>query len=742
MMRTQRIVLGMLAAACLISSNAATAQRKHKQKSPPKAAVKAAAAKPMSVMPPLGAPHPLRLPPIVERTLPNGLRLVLLEDHTQPALWLRLALPAGSIRDPRNRVGLAQMTAALLTKGTMTRSEAQIADIVDGLGASIGAGADSDYFTVSASGLSTYRDTLFDLFADITLRPTFPIVEIDRYRTIMLSNITQSLADGGTLADIAFSRRLYGAHPYGDFSAGTPVSLPDITQQDLSAFHQTYFSPSVATLFVAGDITLEQATAKATAAFGEWERKSVPSLPAPPKASPDASQAQITLIDRPGSAQTQIRIGTVIAGASDPKRYIASVASFILGVGNDNGRLTREVRVKRGLTYSIGSDFGRRAQAGAFEISTFTKTPSTAEVLRLALAETSKLAQDPPADSELVESKTLLNGSFALSVATTPGLLGRLQTATLYGAGASDLTLRASRIQAVTPTQVSDILHNLNMRGAQIVLVGDAKAIEKDIRPFGKVTVIPADSIDLLSPTLLPVRGTGTETAPIKPTAAETEAGKALLAATIKAFGGDAFLNLKQYQLKGKGELSPPGQEIKLPVNDATLTFSLPNRSRYDLKTTFGNIVLATGKDGTGWISALGQIQDAPQGVGNIGDPTDLLRRAANGGYTVRPLSDKEASKPINEADGKALRGFTLTDAANRTTHIYAEAESGLVRRVVVPDNKGSVTIFLGNYHETEGVMLPGSLQITQNGKTFITLSFDTFAVNKPVEDALFARPK
>ncbi|MCW3098867.1 MAG: putative Zn-dependent peptidase [Chthonomonadaceae bacterium] len=739
-MRTTRIALGLLTA-CLLPRSAAHAQRQ--QKAPTKSPVKQTVVKPVNAPPPLGPPHPLRLPAVVERTLPNGLRIVLLEDHTQPALWLRLALPAGSIRDPRNRVGLADMEAALLTKGTTTRTEAQIADTVDGLGASVGAAADSDYLTVSASGLSSYRDTLFALLSDVTLRPTFPTVEIDRYRTLTLNNITQALADGGTLADIAFSRRLYGGHPYGDFSVGTPVSLPEITQQDLATFHQTYFTPNVATLFVAGDITLEQATAKATSAFGEWERRSVPSLPLSPRPLPTATEPQITLIDRPGSAQTQIRIGSVIAGASDPKRYIASVTAGILGFGNDNGRLTREVRVKRGLTYDIRTEFARRAQAGTFEITTFTKTSTTAEVLRLTMAEAAKLAQDPPAERELVESKTLLNGEFALSIATTPGLLARLQAATLYGNGASDLTLRSDRILAVTAPQVSETLRNLNLRGAQIVLVGDAKAIEKEVRPFGKVVIIPADSLDLLSPTLLPRKTAETEAPTVKPTAADLDAGKALLAATIKAHGGDAFLNLKQWELRGKGEISPPGQDLKLPVDKAVLTFVPPGRSRYDLQTTFGNITLASDKDGSGWISALGQVQDSQKGVGSVGDPTDLLRKAAQGGYTVRPVAEKPGDKSLVDSDGTILRGFTITDnAANRTARVYVETDSGLMRRVVVSESKGDLTVRLGSYHNTAGVQLPGSLQITQNGKTFVTLTFDSFAVNKPIDDALFTRPK
>ncbi len=128
--------------------------------------------------PPLGPPPRLHLPPIVQKTLPNGLRILLLEDHTQPALWLRLAVPAGTIRDPKDRVGLAEMAADLLNKSTTTRTATQIADTVDSLGATLSASAEDDFLIVAASGLSVYTDALFDLAADITLHPTFPEAEL------------------------------------------------------------------------------------------------------------------------------------------------------------------------------------------------------------------------------------------------------------------------------------------------------------------------------------------------------------------------------------------------------------------------------------------------------------------------------------------------------------------------------------------------------------------------------------
>lgn len=451
--------------------------------------------------PPLGKPRPLRLPPVAQKTLPNGLRIVVLEDHAQPALWMRLAVPAGSIRDPADRMGLAQMTAGLLDKGTTTRTETQIADQVEGLGASLGAAAEEDYLIVSASGLSTHADTLLDLLADVTLRPTFPPEEIDRLRTRTLNAITAELAEPGALAAAAVNRLVYGAHPYGNYATGTPATLAAITPEDLRRFHDAHFAPDAATLFLAGDITAEAAAAKVEKAFGAWARRAVPDSPAAPPALSRETRPRITLIDRPGAAQTEIRIGVRTTGYRDPRRLVGSTTAAVLGLG-EQGRLYREIRVKRGLTYSVYSYFSRNAQAGEFQIATFTKNPSTAEVIRLALGEVQKLAQQPPPAAEMAERKNFLIGTFALSVATPDGILRRLIPATLYGDGPNDLSLYIPRVEAVTPGQVQEMVRDLGVEGAHVVLVGDAKAIEDQVRPLGEVTKIAMEAVDLRSPTL------------------------------------------------------------------------------------------------------------------------------------------------------------------------------------------------------------------------------------------------
>lgn len=690
--------------------------------------------------PPLAAPRPLLLPPIVQQTLPNGLKLVLLEDHRQPAVWMRLAVPAGTVRDPQDKIGLAEMTASLLDKGTSARSETQIADQTDRIGATLSATAGDDYLTVAANGLSANADTLFDLLADVALHPAFPAAELDRARTRALSGITAALAQPATLADAVLARRVYGAHPYGNFSAGTPQTLATLTPADLQAFHDTFFAPNVATLFLVGDLTPASARAQAERVFGAWAKHDIPAPPAAPMAAKNvaSSKPHITIIDRPGAAQTEVRIGSLAEAYRTPNRVAGSVATAVLGLGQFEGRLTVEIRVKRGLTYGAGSAFRRSAEAGAFSIGTFTKTKSTGEVVQIALNELKRLAQTPPPTGELADRKTFLNGSFAVSVATPDGILARLVPAVLYGKGPDDLARYAARVQAVTPAQVQTVMTAVAARPTEIVLVGDAKAIAADVAKLGKATVIEAAALDLTSPTLQ--AATSAAPAPVAATPEQAAEGKARLLAAVKAHGGDAFLNVKQLVLKGSGQVSQGGLDI--PVEAVTLTVAEPDRNRTEMKTSFGDIILGSPGGGKGrWISAMGNVQDAPSGGTGGGDPIGLLRQAMQNNLPVRALPDTDGGKPILSSDGKTLQGFALTDKQGKETRVYAEAETHLVRRISSQSPGGATDILLSDYHATEGVHLPGALRVVQDGKEVVRFAFTGFEVNKPVPASLFARP-
>jgi zinc protease len=692
------------------------------------------------LVPPVGPSRPLDLPKVVERTLPNGLRLVILEDHRQPAVWMRLALPAGSIRDPKDRVGLAAMAAGLLNKGTTTRTQEQIASTVDSLGATLGASADDDFLVVSANCLTPHAGTLADLMADITLRPAFAQPEIARYRTQAISSYRSSLAEGATLADLAAARLIYGAHPYGNFSLGTPETLPRITQSDLQQFHATYFAPNAGTLFLVGDITPAGAEALAKQAFGDWDKKEVPALPPPPRKPAGAGangKPRVTIIDRPGSAQTEVRIATLSPGYSDPSRVPAQVATAVLGLGQFEGRLTQEIRVKRGLTYGASSYFDRKKQAGEFLISTFTKNASTGQVVDIALGEVNKLRQTPPPAAELADRKRFLTGSFAVSVASPAQLVSRLQTYTLLGGGPSDLEKYTQRVEAVTPQQIRQIINSIPVGAGQVVLVGDAKAIQSQLKGFGPVTVVKQDELDLLSPTLKGAAAAAPK-APA-PTPEQSAAGRALLDAAIAAHGGEAFLNLKSLKATGSGELTPPGSPSAVPVDSLTLVTSAPDRVRLDMTLgAFGQVILAAPGGGQpGWVSFGGSVQNQPI-PGTFGDPTAILRQARAASYSVQPLTTPASPS----ADGKALQGFAITDPNGRVTNVYAEADTHLMRRLEAKQGTTTAVVQLGGYKNVGGVQLPGQITLTANGQNVLALTLTDYTINPTVADAQFARPK
>ncbi len=393
------------------------------------------------------------------------------------------------------------------------------------------------------------------------------------------------------------------------------------------------------------------------------------------------------------------------------------------------------------MTYGAASGFTRNKDAGLFTIGTFTKNASTGEVVRIALDEAAKLTQTPPGASELADRKALATGSTSVRMATPDGVLGVLMPAVLKGDGAASINTVLARIQAVTPADVQKAISGASLNNAAtVVLVGDAKEIRPQVEAFGPVTVIAADQLDLESPNLQKAA----QAAPSAVPAASPEAanaGKAVLDAAIKAHGGDAFLNVKSLKATGKGELSPPGQAgFKIPLDAITFTAVSPDKSRLDLKSSFGDFAFASmGGTQGGWISVAGNIQDLSAAQSSSSDPTAFLRAAAKNNYESTPITD---AVPVVSPDGKTLKGIAVKNDKGGITQIYVEADTNLVRRITAKTPAGDATTFLANYKEFDGLQLPTKMEVKQGGNDFLTLTFDTFEVNKPVDDAVFAKPK
>ena len=271
------------------------------------------------------------LPKPKEADLSNGVHLLVLEDRRTPQVNFSMIIDgAGGYYDPAAAPGLAGFTATLMREGTASKTSEQISEQLDRLaaGVSVSAGITSPFATVNGNGLTNNLDTVLALMADVLMNPSFPQAEIDRYKTRTRANLMQQRTQPGFLAQERLNKVVFGDHPLARVSP-TPASLDALTRDALVAFHKAHYVPDRAVLAVTGDITLEQAKAKAEAAFGAW-KKSGAALPPQTEAAPLAGPS-VSLVVRPNSVQTSLRIGTQSIERKDPDFFALTVGNRILG---------------------------------------------------------------------------------------------------------------------------------------------------------------------------------------------------------------------------------------------------------------------------------------------------------------------------------------------------------------------------------------------------------------------------
>lgn len=495
--------LKTLCATGLLLALASAGLAQTKAPAAPKPASKPAQSAPSTpATPPPPAPaKEIRFPAFQERTLGNGLRLVVIEQHEQPLVSLRMMLNAGKAYEPDGKAGLAQATAALLTQGTATRSAQQIAQTIDFVGGHLDANAGIEAGYVDLSVTSDQLDLGFDLLADVVLHPSFPQEEIERWRRQAVNGLQIDQQDASYVASAATTRLIFGDYPYGRPAGGTPVSLAGLTREDLVAFHQRHFIPNQTILAIVGDVKPADAFARAERAFGSWPKGTPSELPRFDVKPP--AKTRIVVIDKPDAVQTEIRLGQVGISYRDPSLFSAEVYNSVLG-GNASARLYEEIRRKRGLSYGAGSYFQEETQPGFFEISTFTKTASTADALGLAFEVLRGLQETPVPETELRSAKTYITGAFPLEIETANGIATKVLEAMHFGFGRDFLESYNDRISAVGPAEVQRFASaSIHPERMTAVLVGNASAFADALRKkYGEVEVIPIAEVDFLRPDL------------------------------------------------------------------------------------------------------------------------------------------------------------------------------------------------------------------------------------------------
>ena len=464
------------------------------------------AQEPFPTRPPEAGPlRPAQFPPFREVALPNGMMLVVVENHEQPSLSISLSFRAGSAYDPAGKDGLSALVAELLTKGTPTQGAEQIAAMIEGVGGSLGASTSEDFLTVSTDVLSDYADLAFALLGSVTRRATFPPEELELARTRFLSSLEVELSQPEAVAARVFQKEIYGRHPYGRNTS--PESYRAISRADVASFASRRLRPSGALLVVSGDITLPRARALAIRAFGTW--RGVPPATPPPAAVPVKRGTDILLVHRPGSVQSNIVLGNTTFVPTDTGYYAARIATQVLGGGPDS-RLFLILREQKSWTYGSYAALRRNRGMGHWEATFEGRTGVTDSALAELLHQVDRIRTEAVPDSELASTKGFLIGSFPLTVETPRQIAQVVTTARLLGLGADYLPRYRDRLAAVSPSRARAAAQRVYRRNAlTIVVVGDAKEIYDKLKAIAPVRLVdidgkPIDPADL-NPTGGPV---------------------------------------------------------------------------------------------------------------------------------------------------------------------------------------------------------------------------------------------
>ncbi|HEX3364055.1 pitrilysin family protein [Phenylobacterium sp.] len=452
--------------------------------------------------PPVGQPIAPVLPKPAEKTLANGLRVVVARSSDLPLVTADLTIKTGGWADPSGLSGVAGMTADMLTQGTKTRSARAIASQTEALGANLESGASLEASSVTLNMMPNKLDAGMAIMADVARNPAFAADELERQRAQSLDSLRVAYQEPGQVASYAAAPIVFGGTPFGHVAAGTPGSIARLKPADLAALHSTWYRPDNAVLVLTGDITPEQGFAMAEKAFGGWAKPAAPLAPAPvvkPQAKPRA-----IVIDLPGTGQASVNLAKSGIARSDPDYYSGIVANTLLG-GGYSSRLNLEIRVKRGLSYGASSNLSANRTTGSFRAAAQTKNETAPQVMDLIVEQMTSLRTTPASAEELGARKSNLVGGYGRRLATTGGLADILGNLALYGVPLDEITRYTARVEAVTPAQVQAFAARvMDPAKASVIIAGDAKTFAAQMKAKRPdLEVIPVEKLDLDSPTLM-----------------------------------------------------------------------------------------------------------------------------------------------------------------------------------------------------------------------------------------------
>jgi len=440
----------------------------------------------VSERPKPGSPRPYEFPAITTHALSNGLSIVVVDLPGRPLVSASIIVTGGAAEEPANLAGATVLAGRALTEGTALRDAIELVEAGERLGASLHAEAGWDALSVGVDVPAARLGAALDLVAEVFLEPSFPSSEVERIRDERLNDLLQAHADPRRRVEETFIDTIYAdTSPYHRPSGGTRETVEGLTAADLRATYERTRQPHRTTLVVGGDLGGFDVVAAAGRLFGAWIGDGPPGSPATVVDAGAIGGRLVRVIHRPGSVQTEIRIGHRGLPRRIPDFHAVSVMGAILG-GLFNSRLNMKLREEKGYTYGAGAGFDMRRGAGPFSARAAVNTEVTVPAIADMLAELERMRDSRVEPSELVAARDFLIGVFPLRFETAGAVVGALGSLAVHGLGVDELVGYRANVEAVDIDAIEAAARtHLHADSAAIVLVGDVDAFGADLEAAG-----------------------------------------------------------------------------------------------------------------------------------------------------------------------------------------------------------------------------------------------------------------
>jgi predicted Zn-dependent peptidase len=429
--------------------------------------------------PPGGSPKPFTVPVHETYELPNGMKVTLVPYGNIPKVTLCLVMHTGSLNEPADMPGLADLAGKLMKEGTTSKSSQQMAEESARMGGAINVAVGPDESSVETDVLSEFGGRAAALVADVAQHPLFPESELPRLKNDALRELSVAKSRPQGQALERFRKILYGEHPYGTVFP-TEESIKKTTVSDIKKYYDANFGAGRGHLYVAGRFDSAEVKKAIAAGFGGWS-KGAPAAANVPKTE---AHHVLDVTDRPDAAQSTLIVGLPVPNPASPDAIPLLVTNSLLG-GSFGSRITANIREQKGYTYSPFSEISRRYHDAYWDESADVTTQFTGPSLKEIFAEIERLSKEPPAAAELKGIQRYMSGVFVIQNSSRGALIGQLRYVDLQGLGEDYLTTYVQKVNAVTPEDVrKQTAEHIKPDQMTIVVVGDKTKITDQLAPF------------------------------------------------------------------------------------------------------------------------------------------------------------------------------------------------------------------------------------------------------------------